>query len=126
MRPYRTSHRRRGTVTVIVIAFLMLLLIMGLTFAFYGLREAEETRVYRDEHRGGHTGVGVVNRTASGIDDPPEPDTIFSAGVGSAICGRRMIRQGRSMVSARTRSPDRCTVGTRRSRRRSIRSSPIR
>ena len=58
MRLSRTS-RRPGTITIIVVAFLLLLLLMGLTFAFYGLREAEEARVYRDSQNGGQTGVGA-------------------------------------------------------------------
>jgi len=87
MRPYITSHRRRGTVTVIVVAFLSLMLVLGLSFAYYSLREAEESRIYRDSARGGQTGVVPVLRTPSGIDDPPEPDMIVNKVYGDVIYG---------------------------------------
>ncbi|MBO0700609.1 MAG: hypothetical protein J2P46_19590, partial [Zavarzinella sp.] len=84
---YRTSQKRPGTVTVVVVAFLALLLIMGLSFAFYALRESEESRVFRDSVNGGATGVFPTSRTSSGIDDPPEPDTIFNRVAGDIIYG---------------------------------------
>ncbi len=86
MRLANTS-RRRGTVTIIVVSFLLLLLIMGMTFAFYGLREAEEARVYRDSQNGGQTGVDPTSRGSSNPDQPPEPETIFSSTMNSVIFG---------------------------------------
>src|SRR5687768_7636350 len=87
MRTYRTSMKRRGTVTIIVVAFLALLLIMGLSFAFYALREAEESRVFHDSVNGGQTGVFPTSRTSSGVDDPPEPDSIANRVLGDVIYG---------------------------------------
>ena len=87
MRLHTTSSRRRGTVTVIVVAFLALLLVLGLSFAFYALRESEESRVYRDSVNGGATGVTPTGRTSSGLDDPPEPDSIANSVLGSVVYG---------------------------------------
>src|SRR5688572_10447949 len=87
MRLSSATNRRPGTVTVIVVSFLALLLVLGLTFAFYALREAEESRVYRDSVNGGATGVGPVFRKSSGTDAPPEPDTIFNSALGNLIYG---------------------------------------
>jgi hypothetical protein len=82
-----STSRRRGTVTIIVVSFLLLLLLMGLTFAFYGLREAEETRVYMNSQNGGQTGVGPTSRGSSNQDQPPEPDVIVNKALSSAIYG---------------------------------------
>src|SRR3954468_18114467 len=87
MRLYTTSSRRRGTVTVIVVAFLALLLVLGLSFAFYALRESEESRVYRDSVNGGATGVTPTFRKSSGSDAPPEPDAIANTALGTIIFG---------------------------------------
>ena len=88
MRLSNISHGRRpGTVTIIVVSFLALLLIMGMTFAFYGLREAEEAKVYRDSANGGQTGVGPTVRGSSNQDQPPEPDVILNHALGSLVFG---------------------------------------
>ena len=43
MRPYSTSREgRRGTITVIVVAFLALLFVLALTFVFYSIGEADQ------------------------------------------------------------------------------------
>jgi hypothetical protein len=85
MRLTNTNSRRRGSVTVIVVAFLALLLVLGLSFAFYALRESEESRVYRDSVNGGATGVTPVNRGSSGTDAPPEPEAIANGVFGTVI-----------------------------------------
>jgi hypothetical protein len=87
MRLSNISSRRRGSVTVIVVAFLALLLVLGLSFAFYALRESEESRVYRDSVNGGATGVTPVSRGSSGTDAPPEPDAIVNSALASVIYG---------------------------------------
>src|SRR5262249_895811 len=48
-------------------------------------RESEESRVYRDSVNGGQTGVFPTIKTSSGIDDPPEPDTIANRIFGDVI-----------------------------------------
>jgi hypothetical protein len=74
-------------VTIIVVSFLLLLLIMGLTFAFYGLREAAETQIYLNSQNGGQTGVPYSVRSSSGIDQPPEPDVLFNVALGNLLYG---------------------------------------
>ena len=85
----RLSHtsRRPATVTVIVIAFLALLAVVALTFALYGMREADESKVFRDSHNGGQTGMRFNTRGSSTSDQPPEPEVIINDALGKAIYG---------------------------------------
>src|SRR5262245_23895473 len=88
MRPYSTSRgRRRGTITVVVISFLAIFLVLGLTFAFYAQAEADNARVYRDSTNGGHTGVQPFVRTSAGVDEPPEPDAIMNSALANLLYG---------------------------------------
>ncbi|HEX3147989.1 MAG TPA: hypothetical protein VHR66_07880 [Gemmataceae bacterium] len=84
MRPYSTSKGgRRGNVTVIVVAFLSIFLVLGLTFVFYSIAEADQTKVYRDGGNGGQS--GVLPPTHDGA--PPEPETIFNIVMRDVIYG---------------------------------------
>ena len=85
----RLSHtsRRPATITVIVVAFLALLFVVGLTFALYGIREADESKVFRDSHNGGQTGMRFNTRGSSTSDQPPEPEVIINDALGKAIYG---------------------------------------
>ena len=82
MRPFSTSRGgRRGNVTVIVVAFLALFLVLGLTFAFYSISEADQAKVYRDSVEGGQTGVQPNDGA------PPEPESIFNSVLRDVIYG---------------------------------------
>ena len=84
MRPFSTSRGgRRGNVTIIVVAFLALFLVLGLTFAFYSIGEADQAKVYRDAANGGQTGVWPTTHDGA----PPEPDTLFNAVMSDVIYG---------------------------------------
>src|SRR4051794_39016967 len=84
MRPFNTSNGgRRANVTVIVVAFLLIFLVMGLTFAFYSIAEADQTKVYRDAANGGQTGVLPATRDGA----PPEPEPIFNIVMRDIIYG---------------------------------------
>lgn len=84
MRPFSTSRGgRRGNVTVIVVAFLGLFLVLGLTFVFYAIAEADQSKVYRDAANGGQTGVSPTTHDGA----PPEPESIFGKALGDIIYG---------------------------------------
>jgi hypothetical protein len=84
MRPTTPSRgARRGTITVIVVSFLGLMFILGMTFVFYSIAEADAAKVYRDSSNGGHTGVNPA--TFEGT--PPEPDALANMGFGQLIYG---------------------------------------
>ena len=77
MRPFSTSRGgRRGTVTVIVVAFLALFFVLALTFAFAALAEAENTKVFRDQ-----ASVSI------GFGSPPDPDPLFNQALNDVIYG---------------------------------------
>src|SRR5262245_45839182 len=81
MRPFSTSRGgRRGTVTVIVIAFLMIFLVMALTFAFYSMAEADQAKAYRD---GGNVDWGGNFDTGA----PPDAESLFNSVLGDVIFG---------------------------------------
>src|SRR5215213_4801020 len=78
MRPFNISRGgRRGTVTVIVVAFLALFLVLALTFAFYSIAESDQAKVYRDS---ADTGVVVLGGA-------PDPTSIFNQLLGDIIYG---------------------------------------
>jgi hypothetical protein len=82
MRPFNTSRGgRRGTITVIVVAFLVLFFIMALTFAFYSIAEADQAKVYRDT---GNLGVGGAFDSGA----PPDQEALFSSVLGDVIFGQ--------------------------------------
>ena len=84
MRPYSKSrNQRRGTVTVIVVAFLALLFMLGLTFVFYAIAEADSSKVYMNSTNGGHTGVAPATYEGT----PPEPDSIVNQALANLIFG---------------------------------------
>ncbi|HVK14039.1 MAG TPA: hypothetical protein VM597_35175, partial [Gemmataceae bacterium] len=77
MRPYRTSNGRRGTITVIVVSFLVLLFVLALTFVFYSTAESDTARVYRD----------YANINKSDDSGGPDPSEIFNTTLGQLIYG---------------------------------------
>ena len=84
MRPFNTSRGgRRGNVTIIVVAFLALFLVLALTFVFYSIGEADQTKVYRDAANGGQTGVFPPTHEGA----PPEPGSIFNTVLRDVIYG---------------------------------------
>lgn len=77
MRPFNSNRgRRRGTVTVIVVAFLALFFVLALTFAFYSIAEADQAKVYRD---------GADLSGPSVLGGAPDPDPIFNQLLGNLI-----------------------------------------
>lgn len=111
MRPYSTSHRgRRGTVTVIVVAFLALFFVMALTFAFYSIAESDNAKAYRDAAAGlDMTDIGgpdpypILNETLSQIIYGPED------GVAGAFTGLRGHDLSRTIYGYDKNNP---TAGT--------------
>ena len=67
----------------IVVAFLLIFLVLGLTFAFYAIAEADQTKVYRDAANGGQTGVFPITHDGA----PPEPEPIFNIVMRDLIYG---------------------------------------
>src|SRR3954447_11458776 len=81
MRPFNTSRgHRRGTVTIIVISFLLIFLILALTFAFYSIAEADQAKVYRD---GGNVGQAGVYDSGPA----PDPEPLFNELMGGILYG---------------------------------------
>src|SRR5205807_76413 len=81
MRPFSTSRGgRRGTVTIIVVSFLLVFFILALTFAFYSIAEADQAKVYKDS-----VNVGMNGSFDAG--PPPDADGLFDKALGDIIFG---------------------------------------
>jgi len=84
MRTFSTSRgHRRGTVTVIVVSFLVLFFILALTFALYSIAEADNTKVYRD----GANGASASSTGGYDGGTTPEGDPIFNEVLSNVIYG---------------------------------------
>ncbi len=73
----RKAHRK-GSVTIIVMAFLILFLVLGLTFALESQWRMTSSQIHLQGEFGGHTGVTPVARTGSGDEAPPIPSDIYN------------------------------------------------
>jgi hypothetical protein len=81
MRPFHTSRGgRRGTVTIIVISFLLIFFVLALTFAFYSMAEADNAKVYRDS-------VNLGQNGAFDTGPPPDAEGLFNKALGDIIYG---------------------------------------
>src|SRR4051794_4749155 len=81
MRPFSTSRGgRRGTVTIIVVSFLLIFFILALTFAFYSMAEADNAKAYRDS-------VNVGQNGSFDAGPPPDAEGLFNKALSDILYG---------------------------------------
>ncbi|MEZ6142275.1 MAG: hypothetical protein R3B84_17080 [Zavarzinella sp.] len=79
------ARSRRGTITVIVVVFIALFFVVGLTFLLSSQNYSESAKIHREAAYGGHTGVRPTSRLGAGDEAPPNPGDIFNTALGYVV-----------------------------------------